>query len=217
MTTQLSLYNGALRLCKERKLASLSENREPRRLLDEAWADGVTDGSVRRCLELGDWVFGRRVSMIDFDPDITPAFGYSYAFSQPNDLVKVQGIYQDEYCQVPLLQYSDENGFWYTDLQTIYVAYTSNDASYGGNLAGWPVYFCDLVEADLADQICGNLTQGDQKALVVSKARKDALKRARSSDAQRNPTAFLPPGSWSTARHGNMVTQGRRRGGGWTF
>ncbi len=43
VTTKLQIFNGALRMCGERKLASLSEDRQPRRLLDDEWADGAVD------------------------------------------------------------------------------------------------------------------------------------------------------------------------------
>ena len=42
MITRLQLYNSALLLLGERNLASLSENREPRRLLDHVWDTGAS-------------------------------------------------------------------------------------------------------------------------------------------------------------------------------
>ena len=41
-TSKLTLFNDALRLCRERKLVALTDNREARHLLDAAWADGST-------------------------------------------------------------------------------------------------------------------------------------------------------------------------------
>jgi hypothetical protein len=56
--SRLSIYNGALRECQERKLASLSEDREPRRVLDDVWNDG--DGLLRFVLRQKQWRFARR-------------------------------------------------------------------------------------------------------------------------------------------------------------
>lgn len=211
--TQLRLYNQALRICKERKLASLSENREPRRLLDEAWGDGSTNGSVRRCLEAGQWTFATRSIQLDYSPSITPSFGYQYAFDQPSDMVKVAGICSDEYFNTPLLRYTDEGDYWYADLQTIYVRYISNGASYGTDLSRWPETFVDFVAADLAMEIVGNLTNGDSDVSRVDKIRTRAMTRARSNDAMNKPTTFMPMGGWRRARHGNSITRDRS---GWT-
>ena len=38
---RLDVYNGALRRLGSRRLASLTENREPRRVLDDIWNNGA--------------------------------------------------------------------------------------------------------------------------------------------------------------------------------
>ncbi len=200
--TKLGLYNGALRILKERKLASLTENREPRRLLDDVYGDGQAEGAVKYCLEMGQWTFATRTVRLDYSPSVEPPFGYRYAFDQPEDMVDVCGVFHDEYCQQPLLHYADERHFWYCDLQTIYVRYVSNHTSYGADLSLWPETFAKLVEAYLAKEIVGNLTQGENKALLAEKAWKAAKTEARSGDAMRKPTAFPPPGTWGLSRRG---------------
>jgi hypothetical protein len=198
--TKLRLYNAALRLCKERKLATLTDNREGRRLLDEAWGDGATNGSVRRCLEMGQWTFATRTAQIDYSPSVAPTFGYRYAFEEPEDFVRLAGIYEDEFCHCPLTQYSSERAYWYCDLQTIYVQYISNHADYGADLSLWSENFAKTVEADLAHEIVGNLTQGrEAKADVVSEWQY-WKKEAGAFDAMNRPTKRLPPGSWIRAR-----------------
>jgi hypothetical protein len=62
-TTKLSLYNGALRELGSRKLSSLSENRESRRVLDDIWDGGFRD----EILESGLWTFAVRSIEIDRD------------------------------------------------------------------------------------------------------------------------------------------------------
>lgn len=201
--TKIGLYNSALRILKERKLASLSENREPRRLLDDVYGDGSTNGAVRYCLEMGQWTFATRTVQVDYSPSITPSFGHPYAFDQPTDLVKVVAICQDEFFTTPLLNYVDERRYWYASQQTIYVKYVSNGATYGADLSLWPETFVKLVEAYLAKEIAGSLTQGDDKTRLAELAWRDAKKEARSADAQNKPTAFPPPGSWVSSRAGN--------------
>lgn len=202
MTDQLSLYNGALRLCKERKLSSLSENREPRRLLDAAWGDGATSGAVKHCLELGQWDFAIRTAQADASPSVEPSFGYRYAFDQPEDMVRPVGIFADEQMATPLLRYTDERRFWYCDWQTIYVRYVSNHVNYGADMSLWPQSFVKVVEAYLANEIVGNLTQGDNQSAVVESKFNAALKSALSLDAMNSPTKFAPMGQWESARRG---------------
>lgn len=203
MADKLSLYNGALRIVKERKLASLTENREPRRLLDDAWGDGSTTGAVKYCLEMGQWTFATRTVQADYSPSVEPDFGYRYAFDQPDDMVRPAGLYSDPYCQVPLLQYSDERRYWFADLPTIFASYVSNGPDYGADLSLWPESFGKLVEAYLAKEIVGNLTQGDTKVQLAEKWWEKAKLEARSLDAMNKPTRFMPQGSWTRSRHGS--------------
>lgn len=209
MTDQLSLYNGALRLCQDRRLASLTENREPRRLLDDAWGDGATSGSVARCLEIGQWTFAMRTGMIDYTPDIEPEFGYRYAFTQPDDMVRPSAICLDEYFRIPLLDYADERGHWYAPIPTIYARWVSNSDTYGADMGLWPQSFVQLVEADLANEIVATLTEDKEIRLFVQKALEKAEKKAKSRDAMNNPTKLLPEGSWNRSRRGN---ENRRSG-----
>lgn len=200
--TKLGLYNGALRILKERKLASLTEERESRRLLDDAYGDGSTNGAVRYCLEMGQWTFATRSVQIDYSPSVTPTFGHKYAFDHPTDMVRVCAVCQDEYFKVPLLEYADERSYWYASQQTIYVKYVSNGASYGADLSLWPESFVKLVEAYLAKEIAGSLTSGDDKVRLAKAIWKEFKKEARSIDAMSKPTSFPPQGAWVSSRHG---------------
>lgn len=200
MTTQLGLYNGALRILGERKLASLTENREPRRLLDEAWASGATEGQIRLCLEMGQWTFATRTVRIDYSPSVDPSFGYRYAFDYPADWVRTVGVFSDEYCTHPLLEYATERRYWYASQQTIYVQYVSSHTTYGGDLSLWPELFIQTVQAALAMEIAPNLTQSEGKVQKAEQAWQKALSATKSNDAMERPTAFTPPGSWTLSR-----------------
>ena len=209
MADKLAVWNDALRICKERKLVALTDNREPRRLLDAAWGDGSTTGSVRRCLEMGQWTWAIRTAQLDYSPSVTPSFGYTYAFDQPSDCVRVAGVFQDEYCKVPLLEYSDERRYWYCDLQTIYVQFVSNGETYGADLSLWSEMFAKTVAADLAREIVGNLTQDERIRADVMAEWRMWKKEAAAIDAANRPTRQLPVGSWNRARMGNSSRDSR--------
>ena len=199
MTDKLSIYNGALRDLGERKLHSvqgLSENRESRRALDTVWDN---DG-VATCLEMGLWRFATNTIKITPDPDQTTDFGFKYAFSKPTDFVRTTSVASDEFFNTPLNQYSDEAGFWYANLDTIYVKYVSSSNSYGLNFARWPKNFTRMVECWFALQIVSPITQGEQNKESLQKDYKRLLTEAKSTDAMADPTSALPIGTWTQAR-----------------
>lgn len=210
MTTRLALYNGALRHCGERKLASLTENREPRRLLDTAW-DG---GAVNFVLEQGFWRFASRMKKIDSDPSVTVEFGHKNAFAKPDDLRRLCAISADEYFNTPLTAYSEEGEWWYADVDPVYIKYVSSDTEYGGDLSRWPENFSRYVEAHLAVEIIDRLSQNETKLDKLYKIERLLLTRARSSDAMSGPTQFPPTGAWVSARANNSPRRdGGNRGG----
>lgn len=206
MTDQLSLYNGALRLCGDAKLANLSEAREPRYVLDDVWGDGARDD----CLEMGLWNFAMRTAEIDYAVSPAPTFGHRRAFAKPVDWIRTAAIASDEYFRSPLtgLDYRDEVEHWYADLDTIYVRYVSNDASYGLDFDLWPVSFVRLVEGYLAREIAPRISAASGRIEIIEKEFQRRLLNARSKDAQNEGAAFAPPTGWQTARAGRW---GRRR------
>ncbi|MHB0965501.1 MAG: hypothetical protein ACYC36_03515 [Bellilinea sp.] len=210
-TTRILLYNDALMLCGERFLASLSEDREPRRLLDQVW----DSNGVRYCLEQGQWQFAMRAQQIDADAAIDPQFGYNNAFDKPTDWVLTSAVCSDERFNTPLLQYSDEMGYWMADIDPIYVKYVSDDAAYGNDLTLWPATFCDYVAAYFASKVIMKLTSDKEKVAALLTPRTGILAQrlliAKSRAAMTQPTSFPAQGSWVTSRGGRRGTR-RDRG-----
>lgn len=199
-TSKLSLYNGALRLLKERPLASLSENREPRRILDSAW-DG---GAIDYCLEAAQWKFAKRTAMIDASPSITPAFGFEFGFDLPADHLRTVGVWSDEFLTSPHRGYREEAGFWYGSLETMFVSYVSNDVQWGMDLTLWPQGFVKFVEAHLASELVGPLAE---TYAGIIKLRDKLLLEAKSDDAMADPTMFPPVSAWVQARRGGRFSR----------
>lgn len=198
-TSRLSLYNGALRELGERQIASLSENREPRRVLDTAWDEGAVDF----CLGAGIWRFAKRTVQLAAETGMAPSFGYQKAYTVPSDLIRTAALSADEYFNNPLLQYRFEAGFWFADVEPIFVSYVSNGVNYGGDYALWPMEFVQYVHAYLALQICTRLTQHEAKYDKLYKIVKDRLSDAASGDVMEDPTTFPPMGRWVSSRLGS--------------
>lgn len=198
MPSKLSLYNGALRELGEGKLASLSENREPRRVLDSMWdAD-----AVKTCLAAGQWNFATNSIELSYSPSVTPAFGYRYAFDKPAAWVRTIAMCEDERFESPLLRYQDEGAYWYADIDTLYVRYIDSGTSFGLDYAKWPANFERYVETWLAARICMSLTQNQGKRDGLEQLAEVWLVKAKSTDAMDEATKFMPQGSWVRSRVG---------------
>lgn len=204
MTSRLSLYNLALHFVGERSLSSLTENQEVRYKLDNAWNEGAVD----LCLEEGDWFFAMRTVQIDYDSGIEPEFGYRRAFQKPSDWITTSALSADEYFNAPLTQYSDEAGYWYSDHDTLYVRYISNDSAYGGDLSRWPNSFVQFVGAHLASKIALGLSAKDSLLDKMLKLRKKLLSDAKNKCAKASPTRFPPRGSWTRSRSSGARSTG---------
>jgi hypothetical protein len=195
---KLSLYNDALNMMGERTLASLNENREPRRVLDVNWPK-----AVKYCLEQGQWKFALRTSKLTFSPNVNPAFGYRHAFERPDDCVRTAKMCTDEYLNVPLLSYGEEAGWWFADLEEIFTSYVSDHVDFGNDLGNWPETFTKYVATHLASESALRITQSEKMVLKLEKDLKTAKKNALSKDALQGPTQFLPQGTWVGSRQGD--------------
>ena len=198
MPTRLSLYNAALRICGDARLASLTENREPRHLLDDVW----DNGALKYCLEQGNWNFATRTVRVEATTAISPDFGFKLAFVKPSDWVRTSGFASDQYFRAPMTDrsYKDEGGYWWADIDPVFVRYVSDDEDFGLDMALWPETFTRFVEHYLATQIIPRLKEAkisrDDVGLLYKRARTDAL----SKDAMNEGASFPPAGGWANAR-----------------
>ena len=201
----LAIYNIAAAAIGERSLAT-GEANELSRALDEVWNRG--NGAIRYCLEQGLWNHAIRTVQVDADEDTDPAFGLAYAFTVPDDFVRLVQISLDEHFSYPLNEYEHERGFWYADSSPLYVRYVSDDDAYGADMSLWPETFTLWVGYYLATQVAPRL-KSDLDFERLEKRTKRALVDARSKDALQEPTRFPPSGSWVNARLGGRGRQDR--------
>lgn len=196
MTTKLDIFNGALVHLGERSLSSLSENTPARYDLDAAWDSGVVDF----CLREGLWTFAARVSKFSAATDIEPEFGYSFAFELPDDFIKLDGLFTDEYLRIALQNFQREQNFLFCASEEIYMRYISNDASFGGNYSIWPDDFKDYVQTYLAFKACMKITGSDKTYLRLEKQVAKYKLEAKSRDSFEKPTRYPARSNWTRAR-----------------
>lgn len=213
MTDQLSLYNLALLHLGERRIASLNENREPRRVLDDLWP------TVRQlCLEEAQWNFFLRTIQIDASGTLTPSFGWKYAFTIPTDWLRTKLVSTVETMTPPLLDFAEETGYWYANFTPLFVSYVSNDALYGQNLGAWTANFTAYVALQLAEYAChripGKTELLEGKNGISGRLNKARIK-AKSNDAMDTGPREMPTGTWARSRRGFL--RGAPLPGGTTF
>jgi len=196
--TRLSLYNDALMYCGERALSSPTESRGPRRLLDQVWDNNGVDF----CLEEAQWKFAMRTQKLDYDTSITPGFGLARAFAKGSDWLLTSAVCSDEYYTSPLLRYTDEADYIYSDLDEIYVRFVSNDTAYGGDLSMWTARFTQYVASYFATRIIYTLTSDKDRRKLVIDTMERLKKEAKSLDAMADPEKIIPSGSWAHSRIG---------------
>jgi hypothetical protein len=215
MTDKLSIYNGALNILGERKLASETENREPRYQLDDIWDNDMVD----RCLQMGQWNFAARSVQLEASPSVTPSFGYQYGFDKPpTDFIRTMMVCYDEYFDRPITRYSDEGQWIFADVEVIYLKYVSNDSQFGGDFSLWPPNFTEFVEHYLAYKVQPRLTGLDYREInstgmstMEAKFERSLLK-AKSTDAMEGPAKFAPKGGWANSRGGYRSGDRGKRG-----
>lgn len=196
-TSRLKIYNGALLICEERPLATLSDDVESRHALDEVW----NDSGIRYCLEQAQWKFAMRAAKMTYDPAVVPDWGYQHGVAKPTDWVTTSAVCTDEYFREPLQQYADERGYWFFDLEDIYVKFVSDGNDYGMNLANWPGTFTDYVKAYFASRVVARLAGGDENRIArVMKIMDKNKFEAKNRDAMQGPTSYPARGSWLRAR-----------------
>lgn len=206
---KLALYNGALRIIRETKLASLTEEREPRRLLDDEWAGIGNGGAIKHCLEYGIWHFAKRTVKLTYNNALTPNFGLRRVFDQPTDFVRLVDMCSDEHFASPVLRYRTQGAYWFADLDDLYMSYISKDDDYGQNPLLWPEVFIDVVESHLAWKIALGLTVSDGIRGLAEATLDKAKLRAKALGAMGEPTRFTPPSSWELARGGGSMRRDR--------
>lgn len=194
MTSKLALYNMALRHLGETKLASLSEAREPRYILDDFY-----DHAVSYCLGRASWNFAQRAVSMTESVTITPTFGYTYAFEKPSDWVKTYQVSDGPDFRFPLQLFNDEAGVIYANCTPLYLKYVSSDASYGLNLAAWPENFTYFTSQHLA-ALCWAIAEDKELRDALKKEAKRSCAVAAASDATDEPPQQPPLGSWATSR-----------------
>lgn len=213
-TVKLAVYNEALRVLGSRRLGSLTEEREPRRVMEDIW--GSDNRVVLDALEEADWNFATRTVFMSYSTSVEPDFGFPRAYEKPDDLMRLTSLSPDDRFRNVLRaeQYADEAGYWFTDFDELYAKYVSSDDLYGLDDAKWTQAFRKYIAGCLAYEACERITNSTNKQNQAAFMKEQGLKGAKSRDAMDEGTKRLPQGSWSSAR--NRGRYGAQYEGRWS-
>ncbi|MDX0180848.1 hypothetical protein GOC16_08280 [Sinorhizobium meliloti] len=195
MADRLAIYRGALRLLGPSELDSLTESIPEKLKLDGAW-----ETSVDYLLSQGLWNFSMRTVELAYDEDVEPLFGFSYAFSKPDDWVRTASISGTADFREGVREYEDETSYWHTSFERIYVRYVSDDDAYGWNIGAWRAPFAKALEAYLAFE-CGLPIAADRgNRNDLYSLYEQRLAHAKALDAVDERVREKPPGRWTRSR-----------------
>lgn len=186
MADQLAIWNVALAHLGERRLAVLTEPREPARVLNDEWVAAVTG-----CLQMAAWSFATRTQQVNMTG--AGAGPFANRLPKPADWLRTADIAADAALTVPLDGYLEEGGSWNAAPAAIWVRYVSSDPAYGFNVAGWHQPFADLVALALAARACRRLTGAADMLGELIKLREQASQEALTYEEQTAARQYPAP------------------------
>lgn len=201
----LKIYNDALLIMGLPELTTGTDDSDRRVKLDRALDTDLVEG----LLETTGWSFGTTSIELFADPSLEPGWGHTYAFKKPDNLLRIRGMFLDEYLRNPMKFYNDEGSYWFCDWDRIYVEYVRRELL--TTPADWPVFFRKLVAARMAKDAALSLSG---EGADVQRAEFEYDKResdAKSNDAMQSPPRVLSSGSWSRSRSPRGYDSDKRR------
>jgi hypothetical protein len=202
-TSKLSLYCGALRILKRRKIETLSDDDVGRYALDDEY-----DKSVAYMLEAGLWNHASRTLALEASTDVEPSFGYGYAFEKPDDYVRLIAIAANDMLWPTLDDFLEEGLYWSAHCDPLFIQYVSDSTDYGMDLSLWPASFVRAVEYDLALRVGPAITaMSERERELLEEDTKKALETARSRDAVNQAVSRPPPGRLVQSRFGSRTSR----------
>jgi hypothetical protein len=199
------IYNQALQALGAEEINTNTDDSRRKVKLDVALSAGL----VESLLEDTGWHWAITTAKIQENPSLEPEWGYKTVFDKPDNMQRLDGVFVDEYLQVPLKRYKDEGAYIFAEQSEIYVQYVDRD--YLTNPVGWPVHFKRLVGAALARDVSGLPLFGKtaQEKYDILEAFKEAQATSKNNDVMQSPPRVISNGSWVSARTRGSYYKGR--------
>lgn len=209
MSTQLSVFNGALRLLGEASIDDVDDTNKPAPALRDAWED-----VVRYALEVHNWNFASKRAELQ-RITATPAHSYDYYYAKPSDWQRTISIRDiaDDHGETIIYSVDEGGGDEYpkgliaTSVSSIFMRYISSD--YMTKVGNWPETFARFVSSLLAEETCSEITGNNSKMDYIEGKIRRRKHDAINWDAAMNQPRFTRPGRLVLSRYGASTrTQG---------
>jgi len=207
MASEVGICNSALQLIKNTKyISSLTQGGK------EADACEDTYPELRDfILEHHDWNFARRrVVLSRLGDTYAPAFGFTYAYSLPSDLLSMRGLFANSRGTGDV-EFSREGAQINTDAEDLYLLYTARVADPNLMSASFRQALAKLLSSRLASALNNNVSLS--QALYNQYLDED-LPSAQGVDSIQQRPQQRPESSWVSVRESAQDT--RHLNGGWS-
>lgn len=189
-TDAVTICNRALQLLGAARITSLTQDSK------NARACNVAYDSRRLAMLAGHpWMFAIARMQLAED-SVAPVFGRAHSFAVPSDFLRLLPPYPED--DINSLDWIIEGQSIYTDdvapLNIRYIKDISDPTLFN------PL-FAEALSADLADNLCEEITQSNQKKDVAIKAKKDAINEAKRINAIQQVVAAVPDDTYLTCRN----------------
>jgi hypothetical protein len=203
MATKLEIYNEALRMCGDLRLANITEDVEARYALDDAWSR-----SVLFVASQANWPHAYASAQVALSSDTSsPGYTKSYTINNANWLRTVM-VSLDEHFAVGA-HYHQALGklFLNTAASNIFVRYIDRTYLADGSISTWSEMFCSAVSHRLAFEVCERLTQDPQKAQNIYGLFVEVLNLAKSQLALETSMMMISPSQWAAKVHNETIAE----------
>lgn len=197
------IYNQALQILGLEEINSNTDDSDRKVKLDVALSADL----VESLLEETGWHWAITTNKMYYNPSLEPDWGFQRVFDKPDDLHRVDGIWQDEYLQVPLKNYKDEGEYIFTELTEIYIQFVSR--SYISDPVNWPAHFKRLVAAALARDTARALKVPEATVQDAKLVYEEAENKAKNIDIMQSPPRRIADGEWTKSRFTGNYYRGR--------
>ena len=190
------IYNRALQILGAEEINSNTDDSVRKVKLDVALSADL----VESLLEDTGWHWAVTSSKVEVNPSLEPEWGYQEVFDKPDDMQRLDGIFVDEYMQVPLKQYKDEGPYIFANVTEMYLQFVSR--AFLSDPSSWPIHFKRLVSATMARDVSKLPVFGRnaQQIYDIQSTFKDAEAESKNVDVMQAPPRVISNGSWTSSR-----------------
>lgn len=189
----VQICNAALASIGGRRIVALTDpTREGRSCND------LYDSSRRSVLRMHKWNCAVKREILTTVDSPAPAFGFTYAFTLPNDFIRVHTVFEGDIA-ISDEEYRVEGLSIATDRTSVYLKYIYDCA----DVTKFDPLLDEAIAQYLGWKLSPQLSASEEQKLQCERGFKAALQRARFVDSTEDPSERIDADEWIASRTGN--------------